>query len=69
MPVRRYRHVADMPPPQLARTAMHGLAAACELSELCAAIGRTSRAPRGVLRFKSIQDADAHRRQWEARPL
>lgn len=65
MAVRRYRRVEDVPRPAPAPTVIDGLRAACALSELCAGIGRTSRAPRGVLRFRSVQEAHAHRRARE----
>lgn len=68
MPVRRYRRVEDVPPPAPASTALDGLRAACALSELCASIGSRPRAPRGVRRFRSVEDADAHRRAWEHQP-
>ncbi|HVL98014.1 MAG TPA: hypothetical protein VM324_01835 [Egibacteraceae bacterium] len=65
MPVHKFRGVEDLPPPRPAGSALRGLAAACELSELTAGIGRSPRAPRGVRRFRSIEEADAHRRTWE----
>jgi hypothetical protein len=63
--VRKYRRVEDMPPVPPAASAEKGLASACALSELTAAIGSTHRAPRGVRRFRTIEEADAHRRSWE----
>jgi hypothetical protein len=65
MPVRKYRRVEDMPPPPPSASAREGLASACALSELTAATGMTRRAPRGVRRFRSIEEAEAHRRSWE----
>jgi hypothetical protein len=66
MPVTRYRDVADVPEPPRARTALEGLAAACAASRLSSAFGHTHRAPRGVRKFRSIEEADAHRRGWES---
>jgi hypothetical protein len=67
--VRKYRRVEDMPDPPPAASAREGLASACALSELTAAIGTTHRAPRGVRRFRSVEEADAHRRSWELPPV
>jgi hypothetical protein len=67
--VRKYRRVEDMPDPPPAASAREGLASACALSELNAAIGTTHRAPRGVRRFRSVEEADAHRRSWELPPV
>jgi len=66
VPVRRYRHVADMPEPPRFASALEGLAAACAASELAGAFGAMRRAPRGVRRFRSVEEADAHRQAWEA---
>jgi hypothetical protein len=68
MPVSRYRNVEDIPEPTRASSALEGLAAACAASTLSQAFGHTRRAPRGVRRFRSIEDADAHRRRWESAP-
>jgi hypothetical protein len=68
MPVSRHRDVADMPPPERAASALAGLAAACESSELTAAIGVTRIGPRGVRRFRSVEEADAQREQWSVTP-
>ena len=65
MGVRKYRRVEDMPGPEPARSALKGLAAACALSETTGVIGRRTVAPRGVRRFRSVEEADAHRRSWE----
>jgi hypothetical protein len=67
MPVTRHRDVADMPPPKRAESALEGLAAACASSELTAAIGVTRVGPRGVRRFRSVEEADAQREQWGIR--
>lgn len=68
MPVNRYRDVADMPAPDRATSALEGLAAACAGSSLSRAFGTMRRAPRGVHRFRSIEEADAHRQRWESTP-
>lgn len=69
MPVTRHRDVADIPEPARAASVLEGLAAACSASSLSRAFGHTQRAPRGVRRFRSIEDADAHRQRWEAAPV
>ncbi len=66
MPVRRYRDVAEMPGPRRSASALEGLAAACAASSLSRAIGTLRQAPRGVRRFRSVEEADAHRQRWEA---
>jgi hypothetical protein len=66
VPVERFHGVEDLPAPPRAEDALAGLAAACEASSLSRAFGHTRRAPRGVRRFRSVEDADAHRRRWEA---
>lgn len=66
MPITRYRNVADMPPPERAASALAGLAAACESSELAAAFGVTRVGPRGVRRFRSVEEAAAERERWTA---
>jgi hypothetical protein len=58
--------VEEMPEPTPAASALRGLAAACAASAISRAFGHTSRAPRGVRRFRSIEEADAHRQEWEA---
>lgn len=68
MAVRKYRRIEDMPEPPPARDALAGIEAACRLSQLSLGLGRRSSAPRGVHRFRSIEDADAHRRSWELPP-
>jgi len=64
--VRRYRDVAEMPGPRRSASALEGLAAACAASSLSLAFGTQRRAPRGVRRFRSVEEADAHRQRWEA---
>lgn len=66
MPVTRYRSVEDMPEPAPAGSALQGLAAACASSAVSRAFGHAARAPRGVRKFGSIEDADLHRQQWES---
>ncbi len=68
MPLHRYRRIEDVPAPPPARDALHGLAAACALSELSKGLGRRFTAPRGVRRFRSIEEADLHRQSWELPP-
>lgn len=66
MSVTRYRDISEMPEPVRAGSALEGLAAACAASSHSRAFGHTRRAPRGVRRFRSIEDADAHRQRWES---
>jgi hypothetical protein len=66
VPVARYRDIADLPEPPRAASALEGLAAACSASSFARAFGHLRRAPRGVRRFRSIEEADAHRQRWEA---
>ena len=66
MPVRRYRDVAEMPGPRRPASALAGLAAACAASSISRAFGTLRQAPRGVRRFRSVEEADAHRQRWES---
>lgn len=66
MPVRRYRDVAEIPGPPRSASALEGLAAAYAASSLSRAFGTLRQAPRGVRRFRSVAEADAHRQRWEA---
>lgn len=66
MAVDRYRSVEHMPEPPQAISALEGLAAARASSVMSRAFGHTSRAHRGVRRFRSIEEADRHRQQWES---
>lgn len=66
MPMRRYRDVSEMPEPRRFDSALEGLAAACAASALSRAFGTTRIAPRGVRRFRSVEEADAFRRRWES---
>jgi hypothetical protein len=65
VPVRRYRDVAEMPEPRRSVSPLAGLAAACAASALSRAFGTSRQAPRGVRRFRSVEEADAHRQRWE----
>lgn len=66
--VHKYRRIEDVPDPTPARSALAGIEAACRLSQLSLGLGRRFNAPRGVHRFRSIEEADAHRRSWELPP-
>ena len=66
MPVTRHRSVEAVPEPERAGSALQGLAAACAASSQSEAFGHTRRAPRGVRRFRSVEEADAHRQAWES---
>lgn len=68
MPVTRHHDIAEIPEPVRAASALEGLAAACAASSQSRAFGHTRRAPRGVRRFRSIEDADVHRQRWESAP-
>ena len=68
MAVHKYRRIEDMPKPPPARDALAGIEAACRLSQLSLGLGRRFKPPRGVHRFRTIEDADAHRRSWELPP-
>ncbi len=68
MPVARYHDVADMPGPARATSALEGLAAACAASELTASFGVARIGPRGVRRFRSVEEAGAQREQWGVPP-
>ncbi|QBI20855.1 hypothetical protein ER308_15605 [Egibacter rhizosphaerae] len=73
MPVQRYRHIGDMPPPPRATSALAGLRAACASTALGSQLAGDRRppspGPRGVQRFRSIEDAAAARLRWEADEL
>jgi len=66
VPVRRYRDVSDMPEPRRFESALEGLAAACAASEVARAFGTTRIAPRGVYRFRTVEEADTFRQRWES---
>ena len=69
MPVRKYRSVADMPavqpvPPLDARN----IRIACELTELTFALHPWRFEP-GVRKYRSVEEAQRHRREWERRQV
>lgn len=65
MPVRRFRSVEEMPPPPpLPPLSAKALESACNLSELAWRLHPVRRAP-GVLRFHSVEEANASRARWE----
>ena len=64
MPVRRFHDVADIPAPARLASALEGLTAACAASELSAAFGAARVGPRGVRRFRSVEEADEQRQAW-----
>ena len=69
MPVRKYRSVADMPavrprPPLDAEN----LSIACELSELGFALHPWRLEP-GVHKYRSLEEANRHRRERERRQV
>ncbi|WP_370324643.1 hypothetical protein [Euzebya sp.] len=67
--VRRFRSVEEMPDPDDPADALEGLANACAMSRASGMFGHDVRAARGVRRFRSVEEADAHRTSWEsARP-
>jgi len=66
VPVRRYRDVTEMPGPRRSASALEGLAAACAASSLSRAFGTLRQAPRGVRRFRSVEEADAQWQRWES---
>ncbi len=66
MSVRRFRSAADLPEPTPLPTPLAGIRAACEMSRLSTLFGHDERAPRGIRRFRSVEDASAHRRLWES---
>ena len=69
MGLRKYRSVTEMNvSPSAGPTGVRGLRLACELSELAFAL-RPWRFEPGVRRFHSVEEADGHRRRWEARQV
>lgn len=65
MPIEKFRSIEDMPAPSRLRSATEGIAAACELTATTQALGPRQHAPRGLRRFRSIQQANEHRRTWD----
>lgn len=69
MPVRLCRSVAEMPPiPPLPPLSAEAVQAACELSELARRLHPVWLEP-GVRKFRSVEDASAHRERWEREHL
>ncbi len=66
MTVRRYRSVGEMPDPPELPSVLASLRAACELGEASKAFGHHVVAPRGVVRFRSVEEADAARAARES---
>lgn len=64
MSVFKYRSVEDMPDPDRAASPVEGLRAACEMGRASELFGHSIVGPRGVHKFRSVKEADAHRRQW-----
>ncbi len=65
MPVRKYRHVADMPAARaLPPLAPGSLRIACDLSELAYGLHPWRFSP-GVRKFRSMAEANLHRSSWE----
>jgi hypothetical protein len=65
MGVRKFRSVADMPgPAPLPPLDPGNLRLAVELMDLTIRLSRVSLPP-GVRRFRSVEEADSHRRAWE----
>jgi hypothetical protein len=55
-------------PPPLPRLAESNLKLACDLMELAARLHPTTAEP-GVKKFRSVEEADAHRSAWERRQI
>ena len=65
MPVRKYRSVAEMPDTRPLRPLdPENLRIACELTELTFALHPWKFEP-GVRKYRSAEEADRHRREWE----
>jgi len=69
MPVRKYRSVTEMPgvrplPPLDPRN----IQTACELTELAYGLHPWRFEP-GVRKFRSVEEADLHRREWERKQV
>ena len=65
MPVRKFRHVADMPAPRPSSPLDPGnLEVACDLTELAYALHPWRFTP-GVRRYRSMEEANLHRAAWE----
>ncbi len=69
MPVRKYRSVADMPGVRpLPPLDPENLRIACELTELARALHPWHFEP-GVRKFRSLAEANAHRKAWEKKQV
>ncbi len=69
MPVRKYRSVNDMPGVRpLPRLDPENLRIACELTELAYALHPWKFEP-GVRKFRSIEEAQQHRQDWERQQI
>ena len=65
MPVRRYRHVAEMPAVRpLPPLDPENLRIACDLTELAYGLHPWRFTP-GVRKFRSMEEANLHRASWE----
>ena len=65
MPVRKYRSVTEMPDARPLRPLdPENLRIACELTELTFALHPWKFEP-GVRKYRSVEEADRHRREWE----
>ena len=68
MTVRRYRRIEDVPARRDSGSAGDNLRGAVEISDVALRL-RPVAARRGVVRFRSIEDAQEHRRRWECAGL
>lgn len=68
MPIRRYRSIEDVPEPPELPSVLASLRSACELGEASKAFGHHVVAPRGVVKFRSVEEADAVRAARESAP-
>jgi hypothetical protein len=69
MPVRKYRSVTDMPGPRpLPPLDPENLRIACELTELAFALHPWRFEP-GVRKFRTLDQANRYRREWERRQV
>lgn len=69
MPVKKYRSVEDMEDRfwvQPGTPEHHN--AVRRVMEVAALLGAQRHAPRGVFKYRSIEEANAHRETWERRP-
>lgn len=69
MPVRKFRSVEEMPgPPALPPLDADNLRSALSLMEVAYRMFPWRFTP-GVHRFRSVEEADSHRQEWEARMI